>query len=172
MDNEVKTEIEKLGLQEFPKKEAPKPERPTTVPEEIEKITSAEALSAERRVEKIEADLSQEGGGSREKAGGIVAQSQATQSLQEREKEIERILSYGLADLYVKMTPEKQQEFKRVGEETTQRINAMLSETKIKVKKIISLIRNWLSMIPGVNSFFLEQETKIRTDKVMKIKKD
>jgi len=171
MDNEKKSEIEKLGLQEFPTKQAIKPERPTTIPEQIERIASAEARTAEQKVEDIDVKVMQEGG-SRGEIGGIVAQSQASQSLQEREREIDRILSDGLADMYMKMTPEKQHEFKRVGEETTQRINAMLSETKIKVKKIISLIRDWLSMIPGVNSFFLEQETKIRTDKVIKLKKD
>jgi len=29
---------------------------------------------------------------------------------------------------------------------------------------------NWLKLIPGVNKFFLEQEAKIKTDEVLKLK--
>jgi hypothetical protein len=35
------------------------------------------------------------------------------------------------------------------------------------VKKILALIRDWLKLIPGVNRFFLEQEAKIKTDKIL-----
>jgi len=171
MDNETKAEIEKLGLQEFPQKPARKFEKPITVPEAIERISTPEALSLAREKRQIEERLMREGG-SRGEMGGIVAQGQSDQALKEREIEIDRILSNGLEEMYMGMTPEKQQEFKEVGEETTRTINLMLSETKIKVRKIIDLIRDWLSLIPGVNKFFLEQETKIRTDKILNLKKD
>ena len=37
--------------------------------------------------------------------------------------------------------------------------------------KIIDVIKKWLSIIPGINKFFLEQEAKIKTDKIMELKK-
>ena len=169
MPDDKKIAIEKLGLQEFPAKSPDKVKLPETLPERIEQITRPESGSFERpgRIEKV--DISSEGG-SRGEIGGIVAQSNVSQRLKQREKEIDQILSQGLEDMYLAMTPEKRQEFKRVGEETSRKINAMLSETKIKVNKIIDLIRNWLALIPGVNRFFLEQETKIKTDEILKLK--
>jgi hypothetical protein len=37
----------------------------------------------------------------------------------------------------------------------------------VSTKKIFVLIRAWLKIIPGVNRFFLEQEAKIKTDKIL-----
>jgi len=68
------------------------------------------------------------------------------------------------------MTPQKQKEFQVKGEETVKKINILLSEAKIKVNKIVDLIKRWLKLIPGVNKFFLEQETKLKVDKILKIK--
>ena len=31
----------------------------------------------------------------------------------------------------------------------------------------MSLIREWLKVIPGINKFFLEQTVKIKTDKII-----
>ncbi|HZJ41757.1 MAG TPA: hypothetical protein VFD51_01950 [Patescibacteria group bacterium] len=56
------------------------------------------------------------------------------------------------------------------GEDTTAKINLLLNKTKIKVDKIISLIKKWLKIIPGINHFFLEQEAKIKADKIINIK--
>lgn len=82
-------------------------------------------------------------------------------------KRIESILEEGLGELYAGMTPERQVEFKRVGEETASKIASLLLEAKVHVKKIIDLIRNWLKLIPGVNKYFLEQEAKIKADKII-----
>ncbi len=89
----------------------------------------------------------------------------------EREKKVENFLSAGLEDSYLKMDAKKRAEFKREGEKTAKEINSLLEKARIKTKKIISLIKKWLSIIPGVNKFFLEQETKIRADKIIKLKK-
>lgn len=89
----------------------------------------------------------------------------------EREKKIEEILSDGLNDVFLGMSPKKQKEFKEEGERTISHINKLLSKTKINVEKIINLIKRWLSVIPKVNRFFLEQEAKIKTDKIIKLKK-
>jgi len=68
------------------------------------------------------------------------------------------------------MTPEKQGEFKQKGEETAGKIRSMVETAKENARKIFDLIRDWLRVIPGVNRFFLEQEAKIKTDKILRLK--
>lgn len=87
-----------------------------------------------------------------------------------RAAEIDEILAAGLNDIFLKMSAKEQANFKKTGEETVTKINILLSETKIKVNKIIDLIKKWLKLIPGVNKFFLEQEAKIKADKIINIK--
>jgi hypothetical protein len=88
-------------------------------------------------------------------------------------KQIEGILSEDLGEMYNKLTPKDQQIFKAKGEETARSIFQLVyGKTKIKVKKIIKLIRNWLKVIPGINKFFLEQEAKIKTDKILGLTQD
>lgn len=82
-------------------------------------------------------------------------------------QEIESILSEDLTDLFLKMNPEQQEEFRAKGEETASKIRVLLSSAKVGVKKILGLITEWLKFIPGVNKFFLEQEAKIKTDKIL-----
>lgn len=81
--------------------------------------------------------------------------------------EIEDILSEDLTDLFLKMTPSEQEAFKQKGEETASKIRVMVAGAKFNIKKILALIRDWLKCIPGVNRFFLEQEAKIKTDKIL-----
>lgn len=90
---------------------------------------------------------------------------------EEREKQIENFLARGLEDIYLGLSKEKQIEFRRAGEETAKKINKLLESTKVNLGKIVSLIRKWLAIIPGVNKYFLEQETKIKSDEIIKLKK-
>lgn len=94
-----------------------------------------------------------------------------TLSMKEREEQIEKFLSGGLEEAYLKMTASEREEFRRVGEKTAREINSILARAKVKTKKIINLIKKWLALIPGVSKFFLEQEAKIRADKIMELKK-
>ena len=89
----------------------------------------------------------------------------------QREKQIEDILAKGLEEAYLSMSLQKQSEFKKAGEQISREINNLLGLAKVKVKKIISLIKKWLFIIPGVNKFFIEQESKIKADKIIKLKK-
>ena len=84
-------------------------------------------------------------------------------------KQIESILSEDLSDIYLSLPKEKQVEFKEAGEETAGKIEKLMQVVKINVKKIVDLIRRWLRLIPGVNKFFLEQEAKIKTDKIINL---
>lgn len=88
------------------------------------------------------------------------------------EKEIESILQEDLTDMYLSMPPDKQRAFKEKGEETTGKVRQMVSATKVNTKKIFGLIKDWLKMIPGVNKFFLEQEAKIKTDKILLVSEE
>jgi hypothetical protein len=84
---------------------------------------------------------------------------------------VENILEDGLREQFDKMSPIAKQEFKLKGEQTAYKIRDLLQSSKIKVKKIFKLIVGWLSLLPGVNRFFLEQEAKIKTDQIIAIKK-
>ncbi|MFZ2310637.1 MAG: hypothetical protein WAW11_03770 [Patescibacteria group bacterium] len=88
----------------------------------------------------------------------------------QREIAVDNILSDGLSETFLAMSPDKQKIFKEEGEKTAKKINVLLDATKINVNKIINLVRKWLSIIPGINRFFLDQEAKIKTDNIIKIK--
>lgn len=80
--------------------------------------------------------------------------------------QIESVLEEDLTDMFLAMPPDAQARFKKVGEDTAQQIKVLLEQTKVNFHKIFSLIKQWLKLIPGVNRFFLEQEAKIKTDKI------
>jgi len=85
-------------------------------------------------------------------------------------EKIEDVLEEDLEQIYFQMPAAKQAEFAQAGEETASKIAMLLSGVKIKVKKILELVVGWLKMIPGVNQYFLEQEAKIKTDKILELK--
>ncbi|MFA5109751.1 MAG: hypothetical protein WC458_04410 [Patescibacteria group bacterium] len=149
--------------------EKPQLEKIETPPVAAEKIINSE-IKTERvlpLVEKLKETVK-----SREKvgAGNIVATAQIQDFQKQRAAAIDDILAEGLNEIFLKMKPEERKEFQRRGEETVVKINELLSRTKVKVNKILNLIRRWLKLIPGINKFFLEQEAKIKTDKIIRIK--
>lgn len=98
------------------------------------------------------------------------AASQSKSFQARRATAIDNILSEGLNEIFLKMTPPEQQKFKLKGDETVQKINILLGKTRVQINKILNLIRAWLKLVPGINKFFLEQEAKIKTDKIMNLK--
>ncbi len=86
-------------------------------------------------------------------------------------QKIEKILEENVGDAYSRLSPIAQQEFKLKGEVVSQKISDLLKSTHIKVKKIFQLILEWLKLLPGVNRFFLEQEAKIKTDRIIALHK-
>ncbi len=140
-----------------------------------------EVIAPETKNEKVEIRVEKNIPGSKpeqesvkalEKSGeALVKTSPQAQSLQKkREIEIDNILADGLSEVFLKMNPAQQKEFKAKGEETVKKIVLLLEKTKVKVDKIITLIKKWLKLIPGVNKFFLEQETKLKADKIISLK--
>lgn len=83
--------------------------------------------------------------------------------------EIEQILEEDLKNTFLDLSPEKQRKFKAEGERVAGIIWQMIETAKLQVNKVIKLIRRWLKIIPGINRFFLEQETKIKTDKIVEL---
>ncbi len=85
------------------------------------------------------------------------------------QQHVEEVMSAGLADTYAQMDPATQQRFRTVGEQTASKISVLLQASKVQVKKIVDLLVAWLRIIPGVNTFFLEQEAKIKADKILSL---
>ncbi|MDA1038515.1 MAG: hypothetical protein O2877_02385, partial [bacterium] len=84
-------------------------------------------------------------------------------------QQVEEILEEDLAEAYKNLPKNKKQEFKRKGEEAAMNIQTMIASAKFSAKKALHMIRKWLLIIPGINKFFLEQEAKIKADKLSDI---
>ncbi len=82
---------------------------------------------------------------------------------------IEDALSDGLADVYKTLPPSIKPAFKKKGEEVARTIQLWIQEAKLSAHKVLRLIREWLGMIPRANPYYLEQQSKIKTDQVMRI---
>ena len=83
--------------------------------------------------------------------------------------EIESILEEDLSDAYRSLPNEDKKVFRDVGESTASQIVGMIESHKLKMGKVVKLIKKWLLLIPGINRFFLEQEIKIKADKIKKL---
>lgn len=104
------------------------------------------------------------------KQAASVSSSQADQVIDQAEEElhmIEDILSEGLDDVYRSLPAPDRAVFKNKGEEAARGIHRLIHDLKARAKNILGLIYGWLAVIPGVNRFFLEQEAKIKTDKIL-----
>lgn len=84
-------------------------------------------------------------------------------------KKVENILSQGLENVFLTMDIATQARFKKKGEETAKQINTLLLTGKARIQKIINLIIIWLRLIPQVNRHFLEQEAKLKADKIIRM---
>jgi hypothetical protein len=128
----------------------------------------------ENRENKIEKILSEEGNKGPEVAGnakgGIIPATNYNQQMAQRQKKIEKIMEAGLEDIYKQLPPKKQFEFRSVGETTAREINNILTKAKFKMITIVELVIKWLSIIPGLNKFFIEQEAKLKVDEIIKMK--
>ncbi|NCD01091.1 hypothetical protein EOL94_03310 [bacterium] len=161
-----------LNLEKIP--ELPNKEKPVShensnekgaennIEQQKESIAKAEAIA------RAQAEASLKDNSDNDDLGGKNIKEQKARQL----KEIDNILSEGLEDVFLNMSPEKQQIFKKTGEEITIKINGLIDKTKVKIDKIVNLIKKWLGLIPDINSYYLTQEAKIKADKILKIKND
>lgn len=82
-------------------------------------------------------------------------------------KEVEKILEDGLGNYFHTLPADAQKRFEKKGEEVAVQVAVMVRGFKVEVKRVLRLIRDWLLTVPGVNKFFLEQEAKIKTDRIL-----
>lgn len=102
-------------------------------------------------------------------SSSATAVAQAIAAKDEYHVRIEQVLDEHMEDVVRDMTPAKQEEFRQVKEETAANIRVKLGGVKVHFVEILVLIQKWLMLIPSVSRFFLEQESKIKTDKIKKI---
>ena len=145
------TEMEKLPLVEAPvTPEAQGAQEPIVSPEREAKPETAEATPPA--------------------ASAITAPQAPTVSLKPQQlQKIESVLEEDLKDLYAQMSQDQRRLFREEGERTARAIDTLVSTAKAAAKRILFLIQRWLRIIPGINRWFLEQEAKIKTDKIMAI---
>ena len=87
-------------------------------------------------------------------------------------RQVEKILEEGLGEYYGEMPEAAKKRFHERGEQVAFEIANMVRQFKLHVKRALKLIRDWLQTIPGVNKFFLEQESKIKTDRLTELEKE
>lgn len=139
--------------------------------EDVLNLEKKENLDSNNNFENKEEKTEGEDGGKNNLDQARPGASQKTLSYQaKRAIEIDKILSEGMHEVFLNLDAKKQKEFKDSGEDTVKKINEVLDKTKVKVDKIISLIKKWLKLIPGINKFFLEQEAKLKADKIIDLK--
>lgn len=87
----------------------------------------------------------------------------------QRIADIERILEEDLSEIYFQLSETDKTKFRTTGEQAAKEINVLLASATVTLKKIIDVITGWLKLIPGVSKFFLEQEAKIKADRLLKL---
>ena len=90
----------------------------------------------------------------------------------ELRKKIEGILEEDLEEVYRSLPPQARTKFRVDGEKTARRIEVALKIAKTALTDLIKIIREWLIALPGVNRFFVEQEAKIKADKLIHLRKN
>ena len=150
-----------------PEASGPQPETQTPTPEvsvEVEKIPEAPP-QPDRQIQTESAVESFKRKFKKQKPTSIPQVKDTTMV------NIEHIMEEDLGDAFGELTPVQKQEFKIKGEEAAWEIRQMLKTGKIKIKQIFKLILEWLKLLPGINKFFLEQEAKIKADKILSLRK-
>ncbi|MEK7102771.1 MAG: hypothetical protein AAB870_00290 [Patescibacteria group bacterium] len=85
-------------------------------------------------------------------------------------RDIEKVLEEDLKFLYSELSSERKIMFRQQGELTASRIEYLMGQATMKIGYIVQLIRRWLSLLPGVNFYYLEQESKIKAEKILFLK--
>lgn len=80
---------------------------------------------------------------------------------------VENILAAEMENVFLSLDIASQAKFKAKGEQVAIEITNLLQKTKVNINKIISLIVDWLRLIPHVNKYYLEQEAKLKADAIL-----
>lgn len=88
----------------------------------------------------------------------------------ERLQDIEKEMSKDLEDIYKGLDSSEQMKVKEKGEYTAQEIEKLMEHAADEEdisRKTLKIVRDWMHEILGVNKFFLEQESKRKTDRML-----
>lgn len=138
--------------------------QPETLETQLPENEQAEPASAEQEQIKSEKN---EAARAIARPTSVLHKMVAPQTRDDLTSAVEKILEEDISEAYQKLSPIAKQEFKLKGEHTASTIRKMMTKGGLKVKKIFALILHWLKMLPGINRFFLEQEAKIKTDRII-----
>lgn len=84
---------------------------------------------------------------------------------------IENILEENLLPLYKELSAQQRKQFRVEGERTARSIEQLLRKAAVALLEVIRLIRRWLRLLRGANVFFIEQESKIKAERILALKK-
>jgi hypothetical protein len=87
-------------------------------------------------------------------------------------RKIEEILAEDLEEVYISLPAHARQKFRIEGEKAAAKVEILLMHAKLALMELIKVIREWLLVLPGVNRFFVEQEAKIKADKLIVLHKE
>lgn len=104
-----------------------------------------------------------------EAAGGSAGQAVTDAQKDEVTIEVEKVLEDGMGPFYAALPEDARPLFKKKGEEASLEISDMVRNFRVQASRVLQLVYLWLKTIPGVNKFFLEQEAKIKTDRIIQL---
>ncbi|OGG87590.1 hypothetical protein A3B87_00530 [Candidatus Kuenenbacteria bacterium RIFCSPHIGHO2_02_FULL_39_13] len=144
-----------------------------TLPEKvspIEKAADQKAEIAREKLERLESHQESSLEGDKPSLKSSDQRNHQAVVLKSKQlKEIELVLQEDLETIYFKMDEAQRRMFREEGERVAREIEAIIHTGRAIAVKVLEIIKRWLKLIPGVNKFFLEQEAKIKTDKIIKI---
>lgn len=82
---------------------------------------------------------------------------------------VERVLEDGLWEYFLELPPAARAKFRKEGEELAVHLLSWLMSPETQPYDVWKASRRWLGSMPGVHFAFLEQESKIKTGKVIKL---
>lgn len=102
----------------------------------------------------------------------VARQSAAPEAKDKYRVRVERALEQNLWDLYFALPQGAREKFKEEGEAAAAALRDAIESKSVKPSMVLKPVLRWLKTIPNVNPYFLEQEAKIKTDKVMNLVKE
>lgn len=159
---DIKPELPRLVAEEQPTEEISIEETVENILAEVKEI---EAIVAEEKAEQQTGEPANEQPTLRPPS--TLQKMVQPQPIDDLTLSVEKIMEEDVGEAYNQLSPIAKQEFKLKGEQVARAIRTMLQTAKITAKKIFELILSWLKMLPGINRFFLEQEAKIKTDRII-----
>lgn len=88
------------------------------------------------------------------------------------QKKVEHVLEEGLEPLFLELNDQDKQKFKALGETTAIKIAGLLQQAKVRLSEILILIKEWLNSLTGISKFYVEQEAKIKAEKLLKLRQE